>query len=193
MKGKMLVGLAMISMVASSAYAMEIYKGKLISHHESSLGKVKVSFREAKIDVKKELASLKLKRLMQQDNNGDIIAAKNTAFEANGVVGTDVTLMGGSEVHIFNATDSAQTYTISTNICSAMNDSFYCGMLTDVVQLDPAGYVMAARMPTMNVNYWEAGNFNNVMLTTVTRQDQSTSFMTYDNADVAIYEGGQVK
>lgn len=195
MKGKMLLGLAMMSMVTSSAFAMEIYKGKLLSHNETSMGKVKFSFLEAKVDVKKELAAMKAKRMLQQNNEGDFIAAKNEAIEAYGVVGQDVSLSGMSEAHISNETSSSQTYTISTNICSIVGGSFYCGMETDVVQLDPSGYAMAARMPTMNVNYDEPGNFTTLMLTTVTRQNQNTSFMTYDAANVTIYPGnqGQVK
>jgi hypothetical protein len=196
MKGKMLLGLAMMSMVASSAFAMEIYKGKLLNHNETTQGKVKFNLLDAKLDVKKELAAMKAKHLLQQNEEGDFIGAKNEAIEAFGVVNQDTTLEGNSEVHIMNDTSSAQTYTIRTNICSMdMGGSFFCGMSTDVVQLDPAGYVMGARMPSLTVNYWEAGSYANIVTTTVTREGQSSTFMTYDFANVTIYPGnqGQVK
>lgn len=185
MKRKLALGLSLIAMVVSSSgSAMEIYKGKLLSHKETATGKVKTLFKEMKFDLNKEVAKFKAKSISLLDGF-DRVYIKDHMYDATGTTGYEIELAGVSHVFVVNKTDQPQVYTIKTYICA---DKDNCGYSTDQLSLDPEGFAMSVRKPSMMFTYGEAGQYYSAMATTVKRDSQETTFSSFDFASVEIFD-----
>lgn len=183
MKGKIILGLSVIALaVGSSGYAMEITKGKLLSHKEHSTGKIKATMKEMKFDVKKEIANFKAAGSLVQDN-GDRIYVKENMYDASGITGQDTDLSGSSHIYIVNNTDTNHTYTINTIICAEQDA---CNYITDVIDLDPAGVAVAVRAPTITFSYDTAGEYQIGLASMISREDEDSVFTGFDMATAYI-------
>jgi hypothetical protein len=187
MKGKLLLGFTLISIANSSGYAMEIVKGKLLSHKETTTGEAKFVVKDIKLDMNKRLNKLKAKKLFVQDNKYDFISIINHAYPAFGVVGDGVIVSGNADIAIDNNTFTTHTYTASTILCSMVSAEMnICGFATDKFQLDPGGHAYSNRMPSLTMTYNTPDIYDTFVSSNVVRDDGETQFASYDMNSVEI-------
>lgn len=196
MKAKLLLGLIFTSIVSINSYAMEITKGKLISHKEWTTGNITGSFKEI---IKGKNSKFSLLPLQNQKNlelptNLSVVMASSYAYENNGLTGTDIIFTGSSYAIIYNKTSSPQTYRIITNFSlhfdehsgngnnnnnnSGMNDSVTS---EDVVTLDPQGEFFSMRHPVITKNFAMPGYGYTVIETNVYPEGKEAVFRTYSS------------
>src|SRR5687768_13602091 len=122
MTGKLLFAISLIAAASTSAFSMEIVKGKLIQHKEWTTGKGAAVFsKEISLDRKK-LASM----LPQKSNNNATFIATRTRMNLDESMGTTIQPVGVEShfnafdsVFVYNFTsDNKKIYTITTSVCT---------------------------------------------------------------------------
>lgn len=180
MKRKILVGLSLIYLATTASYAMDIQGGKLISHKEWTTGSVKALFADTKKDFKANI-SRKMRNLPSAIEQHDGIVLANSMPDQQGVVGEETPVVGFVSGYIENLTSTQQTYTINSFICSNMGlgQESDCANSTDIIQLNPNGFINLNKNITMSNVYKLAGNYWTVTGATVKKDGMSTMFASY--------------
>src|SRR3990167_8260549 len=97
MKEKLLLGLALASMMTSS-FALEIYKGRVINHKEWMTGNAKGFFKQGKMTD----SMMKAKELRGDESSYSSLFS--AVHSAKGTVNTPVNLEGDNYIYAYNNT-----------------------------------------------------------------------------------------
>lgn len=191
---KLIASVVLLSLTGASAYAMEISKGKLLSHKEWTTGNViKSSFLEVNKKQNTLLSSIWSKNTLGSKvipMDIDVLFTGARIFAGQmlpGVVGEEVTLFGFTRHAIDNRSASMQTYQLYSTLCAQTGmGTGTCATSEDDVSIEPGGYIAIERRPNMTVSYDEPGTYNVAVFSAIYR-DGAPFHYTSDDADISIY------
>jgi hypothetical protein len=167
MKLKIIISIVVATALSSQAYAMQITKGKLISHREWATKGVKASFG----------ISTRTRKDMKLDDNPNIIPSANFA-ETHSVlakVGQPVSVKNDGFVTIANTTNHTRTYQIFMRICAdaITSGNVECLNYENEISLEPGGSYVDAPVPTLTITYNEPGTYSSYAMTWYYGSNQS--------------------
>lgn len=147
------LGLGLIALsIGSSSFALELYKGSIVSHKESTTGGIKAVLKQ-----QPRRASLRALEDSDEESNGNMVNVYNSVYQQSAILGQPTKIDSEQSVFIVNETDVAQTYNISTSVCvDASNDNKSTGQCYnayDTINLEPRGYYDANQMPELLVAF----------------------------------------
>lgn len=155
MKIKLLISMAIAAAVGSNAFALEITKGKLISHKEWATAGAKASY----------LPGTKTRQTVLDSKGMKLSGSSNAIFSdtesTTTQVGVPVTVGNDGYVWIYNSTETVQNYRFVVSMCADQNDEIIeCVYSEDNVELQPHGYLSDSRKPSVTMKYDTAGSYN---------------------------------
>ena len=157
MKGKLLLGLTIATLISANSFALEIYKGKLIKHKEWTTGGVKSSV----INAATNTSHLKLNTALASKSATPYLETFSFGGDISGYVGNLVQVIGNNEVYVHNYSDTSQTYYYTLNVCAdAGNKEDKCIFYFDEFSLDPDGYVSTNIQPSLYLVYFTPGTYD---------------------------------
>lgn len=164
MKNKLVILIAAIfSMASIHCFAVEIHKGKLISHKEWATGKAKGGF-ISKPDAKKVIK-------MSNGRQDAFIEA----WPAKGVAGSMTSVMGNHRFGVGNDSDETQTYWYYLSTCAMTSDhTGNCVHVFDSISLEPGGYFFYNAVGEVQIAFDKPGSY----------QTFSTAFIYPHNDDM---------
>ncbi|MHB1948135.1 MAG: hypothetical protein ACYCQI_08485 [Gammaproteobacteria bacterium] len=177
MKGKLLVGLALISISSTNGFTMDISKGKLISHHEwTTDNRVKIKLEETNKTLKNSVLSSKNADILS--GSFDRIIVENKMSDTIGTAGAITNLLANDITYISNDSSSPHNYKINTVICTTYDSTggTACGSVSDEFTLEPQGQVTLSRSPVLSLIYNMPGTYSTYTETYVLREDKTTLF-----------------
>ena len=149
---KILISAVFLSVMSSSSFALEIYKGQITKHKEWNTGNAKVFFKQG--SVKNTLATEALK----MDQSYAYVASN--AEPGEGKVGEPVTVKGNHNLYVMNNTKSTQTYFYTLSLCAeTTSHTSQCGYYQDEIQLEPNGYFNASEEPVLQIKFDKPGSY----------------------------------
>lgn len=132
----------------TQAFAIEIYKGKLLSHKVTATPGAKTT--SAKITY------------MQQHPSGAKGYFAHTFFKSPMVKVNEAILLGNMhDVYVYNDSNEEHQYQIFMSVCALTDDmsTMHCVRFDDVVSLQSGGYVREDVMPQLTMQYGVAGTY----------------------------------
>ncbi|MFZ2315030.1 MAG: hypothetical protein WAW86_05150 [Gammaproteobacteria bacterium] len=187
MNGRILFGLLLTTAISANSFALEISKGKLLSHKEIANGKIQGSFLSIKSD------SALTKRFSKYKEHTSHVSAYVNAFQNDGIAGSDITFKGRSTIWVWNQTSQTQTYTINQTgtVCFYGNTNM-CIPETiesiDVISLAPGGFISESNLPKITTNYDTAGHGIFEIIINVSVDGSVHEFETSNRAEFTISE-----
>lgn len=180
MKTKLLVSAILVSLT-TSAFAIEITNGKLISHKEWTTDNsiklaVKPSDKNLNLAILKKSGSYLPEYIFIRDDLDKTMKV---------VVGSEIKLSGTTMTFISNSHTTPHKYKIVTEICGAL-PSDICGHTEDVVTLNPYGTIQLNSAPTLSINYDTAGSRYILLSTQVIRDNEELKFSSSDWYEIQI-------
>lgn len=176
MKGKSLLAIAVIAAISSNVFAMEIVKGRLLEHKQSSAN----AFKQLTPDHNK-LANLLNKH---KNDIGTFVSANARVgmLPLSVNVGDSVNLIGTADMFISNYSSSSKKFTIDISICDRYSFPTIpsCATESDVIQLDPGGAFNLYVNPTLTTTYDTAGFYNPLVNVEIHNVDDNSTFYTDD-------------
>jgi hypothetical protein len=156
MKGKLLLGLTIATLISANTFALEIYKGKLLKHKEWSTGGAQGSFK----NVATNLADFKLHANKTTKSSEPFLQAFTHAAHTKTLVGATTLPYGQYQIYIYNDTDSSQTYRYFLDVCVELSaNQTKCISYFDELSLEAGGYAVTTEQPMLLVNYDTPGNY----------------------------------
>lgn len=156
MKGKLLLGLALVSFISANTYAVEIYKGKIIKHKEWSTGTIKVTFKDTKL----KLFDLKVSPLHKANDAIPYIQSHANAPVFRGTVGIATPINSEHMVIMQNATTSTQTLYYNFGVCLTTAPHVEeCTYSYDEVMLEPGGHIYMPQIADASTTFSEPGSY----------------------------------
>lgn len=130
----------MLASAATQAYALEIYKGHIVSHKEWATGSAKGSFVPGNAAAN---AALKLNMLGSKQSRADG-GVSHTIFSsvapATGTAGSITTLTGSNSIYMYNSGKEKQQYNYQYSLCAAIADkTASCVYYYDEIELEAGG------------------------------------------------------
>lgn len=167
MKGKLLlISAAIATLVSVNTSAMEIYKGKLLSHKESSASHDKFSFKQNLKSPLLAFQGFKQKNHSKQNSGTMIIYTVADGGAAN--IGETTPFSGTSNIMVENTTDSVQEYGYQQTVCVDISEhETHCADMMDRFELESGGYFQSSDLPTVEVTFAEGGNYNETLFAEV--------------------------
>src|SRR3990167_9102818 len=154
MKEKLLLGLALASMV-TSGFALEIDKGHVVSHKEWTTGNAKGFFKPGKMTAE----MMKMKGMRSDAYSYSSLYSYVTS--AKGTVNTPVEIDGDNYIYAYNNTQKAETYHYSFSICAHNSDhTAQCAYYYDELVLEPGGSASSMEIPSLQVTFMKPGTYN---------------------------------
>jgi len=174
MKAKIVLGLAVGLLVSINASALEIYKGRLISHKESSTHNIKFTIENST----KRFGFLNKMVNAKDDSSSTFISMGTFMPYTSGSVNSITTVSGALGTFIQNNTSATQTYYYMGQVCAMGSDgkSDQCATMEDQVQLDPSGYASYQDTLSTEMMFTAAGTTQTVASTSVSGTDGTGSF-----------------
>lgn len=164
MKGKIFIASLLAFSVTTNAFALEIYKGKVIKSKEWTTDS----------GIKAVYTNAKHSRLKPMDEGRDAVSQINFT---EGAVGAPVTVNGGNFVYISNESEQTNTYHFQTSICAALTEhTDRCSYHFEDVSLEPGGYFMVDKENAMQLTFAEAGEYSSYIVTSVS--DSGDNYIT---------------
>lgn len=155
MKIKLIISMAIAAAVGSNAFALEISKGKLISHKEWATAGAKAAYLPG-TKTRQNIQDIKGMKLSESSN-----AVYSDTESTTAKVGEPVTVGNDGYVWIYNASEAVKNYRFEYSICADQTANIMeCVYSEDVVELQPHGYVSDSRKPTVTMKYDTAGSYN---------------------------------
>lgn len=146
---------AITAAVSANTFAIEIHKGKLISHKEWSTGGAMTAF----------VAGTKTKQTMMQAHkqvsDGSSYAYLESEFRpVSTLTGRVVELKNDAGVYIANNTDQTETYQYFVSIClERFTGMAECVHSRDFVELAPGGAFSLSNLPVLRAKFEQPGNY----------------------------------
>lgn len=130
--------------ISSHSFALEIYKGTILNHKESTTGGIKGILKEQP----RHAASL---RTLEDENN--MIYVDSNVHQQSATLGQPTKIESNQSVHILNTTDAAQKYNVITSVCVGAGDydknTGQCYYIDDTISLEAGGSYDEYYMPEM--------------------------------------------
>lgn len=172
MKGKLLLGLALTSMISASAFAMEIHNGKLLKHKEWTTGNlIGTSAKKfSKAEVLKFKENLKLNGVAISDH---MTMSYSMANATTGVAGERADVNGVQFAFLLNDSEGTQVYSVFNSICAATSDkTTECMFYQDEIMLDAQGYAFDLQQPSIQPIFNANGSYNTTVMTVIAVEDE---------------------
>ena len=159
MKGKALLAIALIASASSSAFAMEIVKGKILEHKVWSTTNTKSvpTFKEIEFD-KNRLATM-LSKHKNELRTMSFAFDRMNEVPATMTVGDTADISGRAHAYIENETLDRKKYVITNEVCQDPPGSqmSLCMFSSTDLYLDAGGYISLSEQPE-----WKGMTFNDV-------------------------------
>jgi len=157
MKVKSLVCLAFASIVSVQAFALEIYKGHVISHKEWSTGNAKGAFVAGHMTNQ----SLRLTRPVASRGEGDFVSSYSHISSSSGKAGVPAIVIGDGMVYIANGSQGSKQYAYQYTVCAEIADKTeQCLYSYDEIELDADGYFQESRQPQLQLTFATPGDYH---------------------------------
>ncbi len=153
MKLKQLICIAVTVGLSSHAFAMEIYKGKVISE--------KVWSNDGSKAV---LGTHQKPQFRHEGQSYEQIMSSISSDE--GKVNEPVTMNNMHAIYAFNDTDETKSYRVMESICSQTSDNFNrCIYYHKNIELEPQGYISENKEPVLEMTYTKPGRYRVTVMT----------------------------
>lgn len=167
MRDKILLGFILASM-ATSGFALEIYKGHVVSHKEWTTGNAKGFFKPGKITSE----ILKSKGL-RTDNSYSSLYTYATTVKGN--VNTPIDIPGDNYIFVYNDTQVSEFYHYTFSICARNSEhTASCAFYYDELVLEPGGYASSAEQPILQVSFAKPGLYESAVSTMLYKELESS-------------------
>jgi hypothetical protein len=167
MRVKSLLCLALTTIVGSNSFALEIYKGHLISHKEWSTGNVKGGFVANKI-MKSALAS----NHAASNDHGEQKNIISQIASYTGTVGSPVAVNSENSIYMLNVSETSKLYRYTYSLCAdAIDKTAQCVYYSDAIQLDAGGYFNNVQAPQLQLIYATPGTYQTYTTTSLNTED----------------------
>jgi hypothetical protein len=177
MKIKLLVSMAIAAAVGSNAFALEISKGKLISHKEWSTGGAIASSQPGSKTL--ESVMRRHKSMLKSENSVSYYFLEAETAPATGRVGEPVSVSNNAFVYARNDTSETQTYNYNFSICTNKSDHIIeCVYAGDVIELLPGGFFSNTAQPVLTVKFDKPGSYSTMADSIVYVNNVKSSFST---------------
>lgn len=171
---KLASSIVIAALLNTNTFAVEIYKGQIISHKEWSTGNNQYSFDDAK-------NHFPLTSLPTHTNNNSYTYYDSQAIGLSftGLVNMPIKINGYNYTAIENYTTATQTYLYHVEDCAVIDShTSNCAYYDDQIQLDPEGYIIYQQSPSLITTFSTKGIYQNVVTTIVNGSDNSSSTST---------------
>lgn len=157
MQIKLFISMAIAAAVASNAFALQITKGKLISHKEWTTGGAIA----ASLPGTKTLASImRDKNIMRPGRTHTSYFLQAEAAPVSGHVGERIPVSNDAYIYAYNDTNEIKHYQYNFNICAIKTEKITeCVNSGDVVELQPGGSFHNFGQPVLKVKFDKAGTY----------------------------------
>lgn len=156
MKGKLLLGLTIATLISANSFAYEIHKGKITKHVEWSTGKNKAVFKDANVTMPNHNPSA----LSKSKNGMSYLRSYASANKMTGSVGELVTIPTEHSAAVQNQMDSPQVYYYRFGLCLLTTPhTEECSYSYDEITLEPGGTAYPSRNGTIGTVYFEPGEY----------------------------------
>lgn len=145
MKFTTLVGAVCAAVIFSQAYALQIHKGRLISHKEWSTGNAIPAFLPGTLHAKKSLMEAPIQVLAETGSEsvriGDSVSVGNNAL-----------------IQVLNNSNEIKSYVASLEFCAFLQNHITdCMFSEDIVELEPYGDLDLAKKLLLTLKFTKAG------------------------------------
>lgn len=181
---RIIIGLALVLELASTAFAYKIHNGKLIEHRESITGNGVLQVNESDQAKPDKLNFKEMKNEDFAENKNGILLI-NKVFEKTGVIGSETIIDGYLNVYIENFNSATpKTYKFYSNFCLGLN----CAKNSYEILLNPGGYFELQTKPAITYNFDAPGHYKVYIASLVDSEDLTNVFATYDAGYINIEE-----
>lgn len=155
MKGKLLLSLAIASLVSANSFALEIYKGKLVKHQEWTTGGAKGFFKSGVVK-----SSFKSHVMSGHKNSEPYMEASSITKSMKTFVDVPTIVSGEHQVFMNNDSDASQTFTYSLSLCAEVSaNQTRCVRYYDELTLEPGGYAISSAEPVLSEAFVAPGTY----------------------------------
>lgn len=174
---------ALFLIAVCNTYAMPVEGGKLLSHIESVAPNVKLSFKQSKINLQKNLKFIDLKAsstrreyIQIMNNFGDI----NVGGGYHGA-----TIINGNDyndVLIFNYSSEQKTYKITHEICTGPSDfpATICSSSINTVSVEPNSFIHDLTIPVLEITFPQSGQYDASILVKIETANNASLIESID-------------
>lgn len=166
--------LTALACISSNVFAMEIYKGKVVSEKLYASDGSK-----ATLAVKKHA----VKRAYEED------FIYNTASipSSNAWVNKPVVIDGASTVSIFNNEGMTKSYEVRSEVCSETSEATtHCVYYYKTVLLESGGYYYDDAIPLLKMSYSKPGRYKTWVKSGLWQSYEHGTFPVYTRANSAV-------
>lgn len=151
---KKLICIAVVAGLGSHAYAMEIYKGKVISEKVWSN------------DGSKAVTGINKKQQFRHESSDVFEEVVSSISSDYANVNVPVTMNNMHLIRLYNKTDATKDYRVMESICSQTSDNLNrCIYYHKQIQLEPNGYVTEGKEPILEMTYTKPGRYRVTVMT----------------------------
>lgn len=160
MKIKLLVSMAIAAAVGSNAFAVQITKGKLVSHKEWTTGGAVAAY----LPGTKSLDSLlRDKSMMKQTRIQPYHYVSADTAPVHGLVGEALSISNDAYVYAYNGSNEIQKYSYTFDICTNRSEHINeCVYTFDEIELQPGGNFYNASQPVLKVKFDKPGTYQTI-------------------------------
>lgn len=152
MKGKLLLGLVLVT-ITTSSFALEIDKGRVINHKEWTTGNAKGFFKPGKM-------TNEMMKGQGWHGNSSYSSLYSYASSTQGTVNTPVNIEGDNYIYAHNDTEKDEIYHYTFSICAHNSDhTAQCAYYYDELVLQPGGSASSSEIPSLQVTFTKPGKY----------------------------------
>lgn len=159
MERKIIVSITLATL-STSTFALDIHKGKLISHKEWTTDNTPAIYKSYPAKAKEMFAHIKQKNLTSNDKE-DVIIYANTGTEAlKTAVGSTIPVYANHYIYIRNNSNVKKSFSYMLETCASNSDKTQqCAYFSDVVELEADGYADGYLEPQLEMTFAQPGKF----------------------------------
>lgn len=163
MKGRSILALTIAAMLSSSTFAMEIYKGRLISHKVTTPKNAKLIFNH-----NKTIPPLFAKNNLDGDQEHVVAYLMAQMNPAEFKVDELSKITGAQWGSISNFTQAVQQYVYVYEICVQIDkNNMQCADVSDRFELEPRGYATMYDEPILQMTFKHPGTYKTQAYSTI--------------------------
>lgn len=181
MKLKPIFALSLAAIVSTNCMAIEITKGKLLSHKEWSTGKVSsfsnIITKSNRLQVPPAILNKKV-----DPDAVDRIYASSQINKVESIAGKGTTISGYAQTMITNGTET-HFYDVTTRLCTGKangNVDDNCVIIHDSFMLDPSGEARISPNPQLTLAL-DPGYYGVDLNTIIVRDNTNVTFTSYSS------------
>ena len=163
MKRKSLLALPFVAMISCNIFAMEIHKGRLISHKESVPKDIKINF-DSENSLDYFAASKHFIKLPDDDQRTVGVNVNARLSKTSTVTGVMSNIKGVHGAYIQNLSKENQVYIYMFDMCVMLDDkNLQCATSFDTFEIEPQGYVAFFKKPTLQMMFKNSGSYSTLL------------------------------